>query len=229
MAWTATSIFPQAFVRDQVQAALTPEQKLALSGGVTRQALSEAISPATAPVSTGTGGAGVRRDSRTVASTGSGLVAPTPTPTTPAPASSSNLPPFLQTGQNQTTPLQAQDLLGMLTDLIAGSGQKQDPELVKAQTVLAQQQAMQVARDNQAARNREANQAAQGYLQSQLQDAAQYQTGSVGKVLTQRYNDRLKVLQSGQDLNWLTMPSSSFSVPKKSGWTGPAMPGTWGF
>ena len=114
----------------------------------------------------------------------------------------------------------------MLQDLIGG--QKQDPDLVKAQTVLAQQQAMQVARDNEAARNREVNMAAQDYLKSQLKDAAKYTTGSVGNILTQRYNDRLKVLQSGQDLNWLTMPQSNYSVPKRSGWTGPAMPGTWG-
>lgn len=221
MAWTAASIFPTTFLRDQVAAAqnpaLTPEQKLRLSGGVTRQALTQAIAPPTAPASTGAGGAGTRRDTQTVASTGSGLVAPTP-----APATTGNTPDFLTSGQNQTTPLQSQDLLSMLTDLI--SGQRQDPDLVKAQTVLAQQQAMQVARDNQYARNREANQAAQGYLQSQLKDAAKYQTGSVGNLLTQRYNDRLKVLQSGQDLNWLTMPSSSFTVPRSRGWTGPATP-----
>lgn len=219
MAWTAASIFPASFLRDRLAATqvpapgtvLTPEQKLRLSGGVTRQALTEAI----APVSTGSGGAGTRRDTQTVTSTGSGLVAP-------APAPQSNMPDFLTTGQNQTTPLQGQDILSLLTDLI--SGQRQDPDLVKAQTVLAQQQAMQAARDNQAAREREMNLAAQGYLQSQLQDASQYTTGSVGNTLRQRYTDRLKVLQSGQPLNWLTMPSSSFSVPRRSGWTGPAMP-----
>lgn len=212
-AWTASSIFPQAFLRDRLNQALTPEQKLALSGGVTRQAL-------TAPSSTGSGGATSRRDSVAPTSTGSGLVAPV------APVAPTNAPEFLTSGQNQSTPLQSQDILSMLTDLIGG--QKQDPDLVKAQTVLAQQQAMQVARDNQAARNRESNLAAQDYLKSQIQDASQYQTGSVGKILTQRYGDRLKVLQSGQDLNWLTMPQSSYSVPKRGGWTGPAMPGTWG-
>lgn len=219
MAWTAGSIFSTSFLRDRLATlqnpppgtVLTPEQKLRLSGGVTRRALTEAIAPA----STGSGGASARLDTVAPVSTGSGLVAPVST-------TQSNMPDFLTSGQNQTTPLQAQDLLSMLTDLI--SGQRQDPDLVKAQTVLAQQQAMQVARDNQAAREREANLAAQGYLQSQLQDAAQYQTGGVGKILTQRYQDRLKVLQSGQPLNWLTMPSSSFSVPRRSGWTGPATP-----
>lgn len=219
MAWTAASIFPASFLRDRLAAtqvpapgtALTPEQKLRLSGGVTRRALNEAV---TSPASTGTGGAATRRDTQTVASTGSGLTAPTPV--------STNQPEFLTSGQNQTTPLQSQDILSVLQDLI--SGQRQDPDLVKAQTVLAQQQAMQVARDNQAARERESNLAAQGYLQSQLQDASQYTTGSVGNILQQRYSDRLKILQSGQPLNWLTMPSSSFSVPRRSGWTGPAMP-----
>lgn len=114
----------------------------------------------------------------------------------------------------------------MLTDLIGG--QKQDPELVKAQTILAQQQAMQVARDNEAARNREAQQGAMSYLQSQMKDAAKYTTGSVGNILMQKYSDRAKVLQGQGELNWLNMPASSFSTPRKSGWTGPAMPGTWG-
>lgn len=114
----------------------------------------------------------------------------------------------------------------MLQDLIGG--QKQDPDLVHAQTVLAQQQAMQVARGNEEARNRESNLRAQGYLRDQLKDASQYTTGSVGNILTQRYNDRLKVLRNEGELNWQNMPSSSYSVPKRSGWTGPAMPGTWG-
>lgn len=220
-AWTAGSIFPQAFLRDRLNqlqnptgVPLTPEQKLKLSGGVTRQAL-------TAPVSTGNGGSISRRDSTAPASTGSGLTAPVATSTTP-----SNAPEFLTSGQNQTTPLQSQDILSMLQDLIGG--QRQDPDLVKAQTVLAQQQAMQVARDNQAARERESNLAAQDYLRSQLKDAAQYQTGSVGNTLTQRYSDRLKTLQNEGQLNWLNMPSSSFTVPRRAGWTGPAMPGTWG-
>lgn len=115
----------------------------------------------------------------------------------------------------------------MLQDLISG-GQRQDPDLVHAQTVLAQQQAMQAARDNEYARNRESNTAAQGYLRSQLKDAAHYTTGSVGNILTQRYNDRMNVLKNEGQLNWLNMPSTSYSVPKRSGWTGPAMPGTWG-
>ena len=211
MGWTASTLLPKTMIRNAVNQAMTPEQKLAASGGVTRQALTNAIVPA---ATNGTG-ANVRRDN-VVPGTTHPVDNVTPAPT--------NAPSFLN-GQNQSTNPQ-QDLLSMLQDLIGG--QKQDPDLVKPQTVLAQQQAMQVARDNEAARNREVNMAAQDYLKSQLKDAAKYTTGSVGNILTQRYNDRLKVLQSGQDLNWLTMPQSNYSVPKRSGWTGPAMPGTWG-
>lgn len=215
-AWTASSIFPKAFLKN----ALTPEQKMALSGGVTSQALPEQNLAPTIPASTGIGGATPRRDSTAPASTGSGLVAPVATP-----VSQGNMPEFLTSDQNQMTPLQSQDILSMLQDLIGG--QRQNPDLVRAQTVLAQQQAMQAARDNQAARERESNLAAQGYLRRQLKDAAQYQTGSVGNILTQRYGDRLKTLQNEGQLNWLNMPSSSFTVPRRTGWTGPAMPGGW--
>lgn len=215
-AWTASSIFPKAFLKS----ALTPEQKLVLSGGVTSQSLPEQNLAPTVPASTGSGGATLRRDSTAPASTGSGLVAPVATP-----VSQGNMPEFLTSGQNQMTPLQSQDILSMLQDLIGG--QRQNPDLVRAQTVLAQQQAMQAARDNQVARERESNLAAQGYLRRQLKDAAKYQTGSVGNILTQRYGDRLKTLQNEGQLNWLNMPSSSFTVPRRTGWTGPAMPGGW--
>lgn len=197
-AWTASTLLPKSLIRNAVNQAVNP----------TRQALSNIVVPA----STNNAAPTVRKDNVVPATTH-----PTDKPST-------NTPSFLD-GQNQSANPQ-QDLLSMLQDIIGG--QKQDPDLVKAQTVLAQQQAMQVARDNEAARNHDANLAAQGYLQSQLKDASQYTTGSVGNTLTQRYNDRLKVLQSGQDLNWLTMPQSSYSTPKRSGWTGPAMPGTWG-
>lgn len=215
-AWTASSLFPQSLIRNTVNQAMTPAQKLAASGGVTRQALTQAIVPAAT-----SGGATVRRDNVVPGATN-----PASTNVTPASTNNSgNTPNFLQSGQNQSSNPQ-QDLLSLLQDLIGG--QKQDPELVKAQTVLAQQQAMQAARGNEEARNRESNLAAQDYLRSQLKDAAKYQTGSVGNILTQRYNDRLKVLQDEGRLNWLNMPSSSYSVPRRSGWTGPAMPGTWG-
>lgn len=206
--------------------ALTPEQKLRLSGGVTRRTLNE---PATTPsvVVPGSTGPG------TGAATGAGTVvipaatsgANSATSVVPA-TTNSTIPPFLQ-GGNQQLPSQGTDAIAQLIEAL-GLGQKQDPELVKAQTVLAQQQAMQVARGNEAARNREASQAAMGYLQSQMKDAAKYTTGSVGNILTQRYADRAKVLQNQDQLNWLNMPSSTFSVPRRSGWTGPAQPGTWG-
>lgn len=234
--WTAASLFPQSLLRNALNppaptgGPLTPEQraeKLRLSGGVTRQALTTNTPASTTvtPSATGPGAAGAAGGAGTVITPAatSGANAATSVVT---PAPTSVMPPFLQ-GGNQQLPSQGTDALAQLIEAL-GLGQKQDPELVKAQTVLAQQQAMQVARGNEAARNREANQAAMGYLQSQMKDAAKYTTGSVGKILTQKYQDRMNVLKSGQDLNWLTMPSSSYSVPKKSGWTGPAQPGTWG-
>lgn len=207
MGWTASSLLPKTLIRNTVNQAMTPAQKLAASGGVTRQAMMNSIIPA----ATNGVNANVRHGNVVPAATH-------PVETTP------NAPSFLD-GQNQSTNPQ-QDLLSMLQDLIGG--QKQDPDLVHAQTVLAQQQAMQVARGNEEARNRESNLRAQGYLRDQLKDASQYTTGSVGNILTQRYNDRLKVLRNEGELNWQNMPSSSYSVPKRSGWTGPAMPGTWG-
>lgn len=228
--WTAASLFPQSLIRDAVNpkptGPLTPEQKLKLSGGVTRKAFN---SPAPTPgvVIPGSTGPGT-------GSTGAGTViipaatsgANSATSVVPS-TTNSTVPPFLQGGANQQLPSQGMDAIAQLMEAL-GLGQKQDPKLVEAQTVLAQQQAMQVARGNEAARRQEASQAAMGYLQSQMQAASKYKTGSVGNTLMQRYSDRAKVLQSQGELNWLNMPSSSYSVPKKSGWTGPAMPGTWG-
>lgn len=223
--WTASSIFMtpnmiNILKGDAPKGPLTPEQKLQLSGGVTRQALSKAVVPA----STGNTGAAPPVTNVVPQSTSGGNSATaTPAPTsTPA----SNLPPFLQGGQNQSAN-PTQDLMSLLSDLIGGK-QQQDPNLIKAQTVLAQQQAMEVARRNEAARNQESSQAAMGYLQRQMKDAAKYQTGSVGQILMDKYADRAKVLQRDGQLNWLNMPASSFSTPRRSGWTGPAMPGTWG-
>lgn len=233
--WTAASLFPSSTMRDLLNRAanpqlteaqmraLTPEQKLKLSGGVTRRAL-DTITPASTtvtPSATGSGAAGAAGGAGTViipAAT-SGANAATSVVT---PAPTSVIPPFLQ-GGNQQLPSQGMDALAQLIEAL-GLGQKQDPELVKAQTILAQQQAMQVARGNEAARQREASQAAMGYLQSQMKDAARYTTGSVGKILTQRYQDRANVLARDGQLNWLNMPSSSYSVPRQRGWTGPATP-----
>lgn len=227
--WTAGSIFLTPNMLNILKGAstpvpgtLTPEQKLKLSGGVTRQALT-----AQEPITKVTPGATNNVD---VTVRNKNVVPAATNPSTTAPAAttpSSNLPPFLQGNQNQSTG-GIPDLMSLLSDILGGNkAPAADPKLVEAQTALAQQQAIQVARDNQAARDRQANIAAQGYLQSQLKDASEYRTGSVGNILTQKYNDRLKVLQSGQELNWLTMPSSTFSTPRRSGWTGPAMPGSW--
>jgi hypothetical protein len=212
--WSAATLIPQSFIASKIREATNP-QDLIIRRALTQSIVSPSTPAATNPKTPATP-ATPAITNVVPKSTSGGNSATSVTPT-------DNKPDFLN-GQNQSANPQ-QDFLDMLQQALGG--QKQDPELVKAQTVLAQQQAMQVARDNEAARNRESNMAAQGYLQSQLKDAANY-NGSVGNILTQRYNDRLKVLQSGQDLNWLTMPSSSYSVPKRSGWTGPAMPGTWG-
>lgn len=204
--------------------ALTPEQKLRLSGGVTRRALT---APASTVVTPGATGPGTNAD--TVAGT---VIIPAATSgansaTSVVPSTTNAaVPPFLQGGANQQLPSQGVDALTQLLEAL-GLGQKQDPELVKAQTVLAQQQAMQVARGNEAARRQEANKAAMSYLQSQMKDAAKYTTGSVGNRLMQMYADRAKVLQNQGELNWLNMPSSSFGVTRRSGWTGPATPGIW--
>jgi hypothetical protein len=212
--WTANSLLP-ATLLNKVNGPMTPEQKLRLSGGVTRQALTNAIVPA----ATNPGTVAASNNKTIVpAATSGGNSATSVVPAT------TNTPSFLQGGNQSTNP--TADIIDLLTELLGG--QKQDPELVKAQTILAQQQAMQVARSNEQARNQEAQQAAMGYLQSQMKDAAKYQTGGVGNILMQRYADRAKTLQQDGQLNWLNMPSSSYSVPKKSGWTGPAMPGTWG-
>jgi len=202
--------------------ALTPEQKLRLSGGVTRRALTTPVAPSTVVVPGATGpGTTATAGEGTVIIPGATSGANSATSVVPA---ATNVPPFLQGGANQQ--LSSQDAIAQLLEAMGLGGQKQDPELVKAQTVLAQQQAMQVARGNEAARRQEANRAALGYLQSQIQDASQYTTGSVGNILRQRYADRARVLQGQGELNWLNMPSSSFSVPRRSGFV-PATPGIW--
>jgi len=170
----------------------------ATKGGVTRQAFSVP---------------------QPVTSRGS-LVAPAVA--TPA-TTPSNVPAFLQGGAGAND-----NIMELISEILGLTQPKTDPELVKAQTILAQQQAMQTARENQVAREQEVQQAGMDYLRSQMKDAAKYTTGSVGNILMQRYSDRAKTLQNEGTLNWLNMPASSYSVPRRSGWTGPAMPGTWG-
>src|SRR5436190_9724932 len=115
-AWTASSLFPRSLIRNAVSQAMHPNP--------TRQALTSAIVPAA------TNGAGPAVRSNNVVPAATHPV----DNVTPA---STNTPSFLN-GQNQSSNPQ-QDLLSMLQDLIGG--QKQDPDLVHAQTVLAQQQA----------------------------------------------------------------------------------------
>jgi len=233
--WTAASLWPSSLINQVVNPqvkpgqVLTPEQKLRLSGGVTRRAFNE---PAPAPSSVVTPGA-TGPGASAAAGTGTVIIpgatsgANSATSVVPAATNASAaLPPFLQGGANQNLPGQT-DVATLLEQILSAVRPQQDPDLTKAQTVLAQQQAMQVARGNEAARQREASQAAMGYLRSQMKDAAKYTTGSVGNILMQKYSDRAKVLRDEGELNWLNMPASSYSVPRRSGWTGPAMPGGW--
>lgn len=216
--WTAASLIPSSLIRDAVNPKMTPAQKLKLSGGATRQALTTPSSVVT-PGSTVPGMAAADAGAGSVITPGATSGANSATSVIPP---ATNAPPFLQGGAQ--VPSEGADALTQLLEAI-GMGQKQDPNLVNAQTVLAQQQAMQVARGNDAARAREAQQAAMGRLQSQMKTASKYTTGGVGNVLMQRYADQAKVLQRDGELNWLNRPSTGY---RPSGWTGPAMPGTWG-
>lgn len=214
--WSAATLVPQTLIASKIKQMTNPQDM------IIRRALTQSIvSPPSTPAATNPKAPAASAITNVVPQSTSGGNSAT------AVAPSDNKPDFLN-GQNQSANPQ-QDFLDMLQQALGG--QKQDPELVKAQTILAQQQAMQVARDNEAARNRESNQAAQGYLQQQMKDL-QYSPFDYSG-LKQNFNDRLKTLQSGQNLNWANLSPSYFSTnpvqPRRSGWTGPAMPGTWGF
>lgn len=141
------------------------------------------------------------------------------------PPASENIPPFLTGGSDQTG-----DVLSLISEIMGlNQPAAASPDLVQAQTALAREQAVQARLANNQVQNQMAQQSARSYLQSQMRDASKYTTGSVGNILTQRYQDRANVLQNQGELNWLNMPASTFSVPRRRGWVGPAMPGVWGF
>lgn len=185
-----------------------------VTDNVTRQALVAPQSVTGAGVTDPRLVAGAVTDSRLVANA----------PVTMTSGTSGNIPSFLQAGN--TTMSNQGDMLDMISEILGLS--QPDPRLVKAQTAQAEQDANRLFLQNQDAIKQREAQAQMTYLQRQMKDAAQYTTGSVGQILTQRYADQAKVLRDQGELNWLNMPDSYFSVPQRRGWTGPAMPGTWG-
>jgi len=196
--WTGASLMPQ-MVGDKLK-----EYKRRISVGgdnVTRRALTS--SPST---------------------TRGSVIAP---PVVASPTATNNLPAFLQGGSGGN-----EDILNLISEMLGlTQGNQANPDLVEAQTALAREQAVQARLQNNEVQKQMESQNALGYLQRQQKDL-QYSPFQATEGLRQMYQDREKVLRKEGELNWLNMPWSSFSTGRQPlrnrGWTGPAMPGTWG-
>lgn len=198
--WTAASLAP-IMVGDRLR-----NFRKSVTDNVTRRAL-------TAPQSVM--GAGVT-DPR--------LVADAPVTTTSS--TSGNIPSFLQAGN--TTMSNQGEMLDMISEILGLS--KPDPKLVEAQIAQAQQDANRLFLQNQDVIKQKNADAALGYIQRQQQDLSASPFSYSG--LRQNYADRARTIQNQGELNWLNMSPSYFSTQSRTmprrGWTGPAMPGTWG-
>lgn len=199
--WTAASLAP-VMVGDRLR-----NFRKSVTDNVTRQAL-------TAPQSVT--GAGVT-DPRLVADA----------PATMTTATSGNVPSFLQSGD--TSMSNQGDMLDMISEIL-GLG-RSDPKLVEAQIAQAQQDANRLFLQNQETIKQRRAEAGLNYLQRQQKDL-QFNSGVGIDWLRRRNEDQERVLRDRGELNWLNMPASTFTMnparPRSRGWTGPAMPGTWG-